>query len=162
MVNSLFQWLMIVAATALHPFYVSVIDINHNAKDKILEVSVRIFTEDFEDILKKDFHTKVDLTSPADKAAVNKMINTYVLNKLQLKVDGKPVALHYIGYEIQRESTWSYFEVDNVPALKKMDINCNLLYDFEDKQMNIFHVKFNRQEKSYKLDNPKISASFEF
>ena len=31
----------------LHPIHVSVTEINHNAADKTLEVSVRIFTDDF-------------------------------------------------------------------------------------------------------------------
>lgn len=41
----------------LHPFHVSTTEINHNAKDKSLEITCRIFTDDFEAILGKNYKT---------------------------------------------------------------------------------------------------------
>src|SRR6476661_2375693 len=38
-------------AGAPHPFHVSTTEINHNATDKTLEISCRIFTDDFESCL---------------------------------------------------------------------------------------------------------------
>ena len=32
----------------LHPFHVSGVEVNHNATDKTLEISCKIFTDDFE------------------------------------------------------------------------------------------------------------------
>lgn len=146
----------------LHPFFVSVIQIDQNTKEKSLEISVRIFGEDFEATLKKYGNTKLDLLHPTDKAATDKLVNSYLQSKLQLKVDGKPVTMHYIGYEQRLESIWVYLEVDNIATLKKLDVNCNLLYEFEQKQTNILHVKANGSDKSFKLDNPKASVSFDF
>jgi hypothetical protein len=162
MANSFYGWLLAGTMSLLHPFFVSVIDITHNTKDKEVEISVRIFTDDFENVLKKQTTAKVDLLHPTDKAAVDKLISNYINSKLQIKVDGKVLQLKYIGYEQQKESTWAYFEVDNVSSVKKVEVNCNLLYEYQQQQMNIFHVKVNGTEKSYKLDNPKTSTSFEF
>lgn len=161
MANILVRWL-ITTAIFFHPFFVSVVQIDQNTKEKSLEVSVRIFAEDFEATLKKFGNTKIDLQHPTDKAVVDKLITTYIQSKLQLKVDGKPVTMHYIGYEQRLESIWVYLEVDNVSSLKKLDVNCNLLYEFEQKQSNIIHVKAAGCDKSFKLDNPKASTSFEF
>ena len=161
MVNILVRWLTL-AAVSLHPFFVSVIEIEQNTKDKLLEVSVRIFIEDFEATLRKYANAKLDLLHPNDKAATDKLVNSYLQNKLQLKVDGKPVTMHYIGYEQRLESIWVYLEVENITALKKLDVNCNLLYEFEQKQTNIIHVKANNFEKSFKLDNPKTNTTFDF
>ena len=162
MVNILVRWLVVATTAMFHPFFVSVIDINQNNKDKSLEISVRIFAEDFEATLKKYGNTKLDIQHPTDKAATDKLVNAYLQSKLQLKVDGKPVTMHYIGYEQRLESIWVYLEVDNITTLKKLDVTCNLLYEFEQKQTNILHVKANGNEKSFKLDNPKASTSFEF
>ena len=161
MVNILVRWLVI-PTIMLHPFFVSVIQIDQNTKEKSLEISVRIFTEDFEATLKKYGNTKLDLIHPTDKAASNKLVNSYLQSKLQLRVDGKPVTMHYIGYEQRLESIWVYLEVDNIATLKKLDVTCNLLYEFEQKQTNILHIKANGSDKSFKLDNPKNSTSFEF
>ncbi len=162
MVNILVRWLVVATAAVLHPFFVSVIEINQNSKEKSLEVSVRIFTEDFEATLKKYGNTKLDLVHPTDKAATNKLVNSYLQSKLQLRVDDKPVTMHYIGYEQRLESIWVYLEVDNIATLKKLDVNCSLLYEFEQKQTNILHVKANGKDKSFKLDNPQSSTVFEF
>ena len=162
MVNILLRWLTIACVSMWHPFFVSVIEIDQNTKEKSLEVSVRIFTEDFEATLKKYGNAKLDLLHPTDKVATDKLINTYLQNKLQLKVDSKPVTMHFIGYEQRLESIWVYMQVDDVATVKRLDVTCNLLYEFEKKQTNIFHVKANAKEKSFKLDNPVSTVSFNF
>jgi hypothetical protein len=45
---------------SLHPYYISVVEINHNATDKSLEISCKIFTNDFETTLEKNYKTKVE------------------------------------------------------------------------------------------------------
>ena len=162
MVNSLFQWLMIALFSAVHPLYISIIDINHSAKDKALEVSVRIFTDDFEAALKKYSNAKVDLSHPADKAAADKLVSNYILSKLQIKVDNKPLNLHYLGFELNQESIWAYFEVPDITTVKKIEANTSILYDYQEKQINIIHAKVNGNEKSFRLDNPKNYALFEW
>ncbi len=162
MVNILVRWLVMATVAMFHPFYVSVIEIDQNTKEKSLEVSVRIFTEDFEATLKKYGNTKLDLLHPTDKDATDKLVNAYLQSKLHITINGKTVTMQYVGYEQRLESIWVYLEIDNITTLKKVDINCNLLYEFEDKQTNIFHVKANGTEKSYKLDNPQRVVGFEF
>ena len=57
MASSIYKWLFLpllalvltsAKAPALHPFHVSVVEIEHNAEDKSLEISCKIFTDDFE------------------------------------------------------------------------------------------------------------------
>jgi hypothetical protein len=162
MVNSMVQWLTVAFIAMLHPFYVSVIDFNHNTKESSLEVSIRIFTPDLEQTLQKYSTSKVDIADPKDKVLLDKQISTYINQKLQLKINGQPATINYIGHEIQMESVWIYADIPKVTQLKKLEINCNLLYDYKDLQSNIFHVKSNGNEKSFKLDFPKTITSFEF
>ncbi|MBH2004813.1 MAG: hypothetical protein I8H66_09000 [Sphingobacteriia bacterium] len=162
MANSMVQWLITASVALLHPFFVSVIDISHNEKDATAEISVRIFTDDLEKTLQKYSKAKVDIIHPADKAFIDQQLNTYINNTLHLKINGVPAKPKYIGYEIIKESTWAYFEVAGVKELKKLDVDCSLLHDFETSQINIFHVKSKGQEKSYKLDHPKRVTSFDF
>ena len=147
---------------SFHPFYVSMIEIDHNAKEKTIEISIRVFTEDLETTLKKYGNKTVDILHPANKAEIDKLLNDYIQHKLQLKLDGKAATLHYLGYEQQLESIWTYMEVKDVPTVKKLSVNCSLLYDYQDKQSNIFHIKANGTEKSYKLDNPETGTEFIF
>ena len=169
MVNILFRWCLLSlmplfslvhraehdSPKTLHPFYVSVIEINHNAKEKTAEISIRIFTEYLEATLRKYGNAKVDLLHPANKAAIDKLLNDYILHKLQLNIEGKPVTMHYLGYEQQLESIWTYLEVKDVSTMHKLAVNCSLLYDYQDKQSNIFHIKADGKEQSFKLDYPE-------
>ncbi len=144
----------------IHPFFVSVIDMKHNAKDKNLEVSVRVFIDDVEAVLKKNYNSTVDLSKSTKDAAVNNFIAKYIQSKLQLTINGKQQTIKYIGYEIQKESAWIYVEVNDIVSINSMSIKCNFLYDYQTKQTNIFNIKANGVEKNYKLDFPNETVSF--
>lgn len=145
-----------------HPLYVSVTEISHNAKDKILEVSCKIFTNDFESVLEKMSGAKVDLSAARDKPASDKLIAGYVERHLRLKVDGRPVQLQYVGSENEEDGTWCYFQVNNVPAVKRIDAVNDLLYDGFSTEINIMHVTVGGQRQSTRLDCPAAAASFQF
>jgi hypothetical protein len=162
MVNIMVQWLMTGIVSLIHPFFVSVIEINHNAKEATVEISVRVFTEDFEKTLQKRTTTRLDIIKPPDNAFLDKQIGAYLAEKIRLKVNGQPVTFHYLGHEVQKESVWSYMEVEKIADVKKIELDCSLLYDFEKGQSNIIHVKNKGADKSYKLDYPKNIAVFEF
>ena len=91
MASSFYKWLLfpvlgIVLSSAglpkLHPFHVSVVEINHNATDKTLEISCKIFTDDFEKVLAQNYKTKVDLTNPpaADRKAMDSVVKKYIFS----------------------------------------------------------------------------------
>ncbi len=162
MANILVQWLITATMAIYHPFFVSVIDFNHNAKEATTEISIRVYTDDLEKTLQKSTTSKIDIIHPTDKAIVDKQIIAYIGKTLHLKINGQTVNAKYIGYEIIKESTWTYFEIEGIKELKKIEIDCNFLYDFEKSQTNIFHVKSMGQEKSYKLENPNRTTSFQF
>jgi hypothetical protein len=173
MAASLFKWLTgpilglfvtlpLLSASEVHPLYISVTEINHNAKDKILEVSCKIFTNDLETVLEKMTGAKVDISAPKDKVASDKLIAGYVERHLRLKVDGKPVQLHFVGSENEEDGTWSYFQVNDVPTVKRIDAGNDLLYDSFAQQINIMHVTVGGQRQSTRLDCPAANATFQY
>jgi phosphopantothenoylcysteine synthetase/decarboxylase len=174
MASVLFKWLFFFSACTLpgtmnsalavksHPIFMSVTEIEHNAKDKTLEISCKIFTDDFEKTLRQTYKGTVDLINPKDKAAMNKLVSDYVQAHLSLAVDGKKVALQFIGYEIQEEGVISYYQVNNIPSVKKIDVTDNILYEYKQEQIEIVHAIVGGNRKSTKLDNPADKYSFEF
>lgn len=150
------------AAVSFHPFYVSVTEINHNSSDKNLEISCKIFTDDFESTLSKAYQSKVDLIDTTSKGKSDKLIEDYIVKHLHVKLDGKPAKLEFVGYEREEESVWSYFQVQNSEAPKKIEIINNLLYESFDTQINIMHVSVGGNRKSTKLVFPATGAKFEF
>ncbi|MFM7357884.1 MAG: DUF6702 family protein [Sediminibacterium sp.] len=156
-------WPLLLMTTAfVHPFYVSLIDISYNEAEATAEISIRIFTDDLEQTLRKQSGTKIDLVNPKNKAAAETELSKYIRQKILLNIDGKPCQLEYLGYEIQKESVWSYWEVKQVKSMKGLQIDCSLLYDFVNLQTNIFHVKKGEKEWSRKLDYPETKLAFIF
>lgn len=148
--------------TGIHPLYISVTEIEHNAREKTLEVTCKIFTDDFEKTLRQNYKGKVDLSQPANQAAMNKLVSDYVKAHLSISVDGKAVAMEFIGYEQQEEGIQSYYQVNNIPSLKRIDVFDNILYEYKKEQMSIVHVIVNGNRKSLRLNNPESKAVFEF
>lgn len=149
----------------LHPFYVSVTEVVHNAADKSVEISVRIFTDDFEAALTNRFKgQKIDLFKPQVNPATDSLIATYLRENLQLTLNGavKASPMQYLGFERQDESVWCYLEIANVPLLQKLAVQNRLLYEFKPEQINMIHTKAAGKEQSYKLNNPAYLASFTY
>jgi len=157
-----FKWLLPALLGFFHPFYVSVTEINHNAKEKTLEVSCKIFVDDMEDALKKNYAVSVDLANEKQLAQNNRLIADYVVHHLSVTADGKSAKLQFVGFEKDKESVYCYFEVPNVATLKKIDLTNSLLQEMHQEQINIMHVVVNGARKSYKLDYPAKQASFKF
>ena len=169
----LFKWFSVITvffpivferneAKLVHPFYVSVTEMNHNASEKTLEISCKIFTDDFEEAISKASAVRVDLASPKDKLAAEKLVASYLEKHLQIKLDGKLAKLEYVGYEREDEAVWSYLQVTNFSAPKKVEITNSLLYESFPQQINLLHVTINGDRKSTKLNNPSANVKFEF
>lgn len=148
--------------TFTHPLYISMTDVTYNNSTKNIEISVRIFTDDFEAVLRKQANTKIDLTNPADEKFINNMISTYVQQNLQIKTGDQILAMQYVGYEIEQESTWAYFEVPFNTEPKSFAFINKLLYDFSEKQINLVHVTIGKEENTLKRSYPETLFSFQF
>jgi len=143
------------SGTSLHPIYVSVTEIEHNAKDKTLEISCKIFTGDLEAVLRKNNKIKIDLLAPADKKAMEVLVSNYIQQHLKIIVNEKPVLLSFVGYEQNEETIQSYFQVDEVKSIKSMEVQDNILYEYKSEQISIIHVIVDGKRKSMKLNNPE-------
>ncbi|WP_295767480.1 DUF6702 family protein [uncultured Mucilaginibacter sp.] len=145
-----------------HPFYVSVTEVNHNAKTQSVEISCRMFYDDLEHVLEKQNKVKLDIVKPPNKQLMNQLISQYVRKHLILKADGKLLVPDYIGYEIQEDGAWSYFEIKGISSVQKIEVFDDLLYSEHPEQINMLHVTVNGERKSTKLDNPKANVVFNF
>ena len=138
-------------------------EIQYIPKEKTLEVSVRIFTDDLENTIRnlhKDY--PLDLLHPKDSALVNKWVDQYVHSRLQIKTDNIVRSMKMLGYERQEESIWVYFEIKNVPVPHQVHVFNTLLYDYKKEQINMIRFKNGEKEKSSKLQFPDNTVDFKF
>jgi hypothetical protein len=145
-------------SSLLHPLHLSSMDINYTTKPGTLEISCRLFTDDMEDALKKQFNVPTDLSVPAKHKAMDELLKKYIALHLKFQANGKPLALNYLGFEKDREAVIVYVESVPVKSLKKLEVYNTLMYDLFDDQTNIMHVVVNGKRKSDKLDYPEAKA----
>jgi hypothetical protein len=168
MAGKFFKWFFAIAFLGIccsavnHPIFVSVTEIEHNVKENSLEISCKLFTDDFENALRNTYHAKVDLVHPRDKAGMEKLVNDYIQSHLKIKVDGKLMALKFLGYEQVEEGIYSYFEAKGVEKMKTVTIFNNLLYEYKPEQMGLVHVIQKGVRKSTKMMNPTDNATIIF
>ena len=145
-----------------HPFYVSVFEVRENTKEKILEITCKIFTDDFEKDLRKDYNTHVDLLNNADRPVMGKLVNNYIKEHVQILVDGKKCMLQYLGFEQDEEAVDCYFQVSDITVNKTVEIINSILFDYKPEQVNIVHVMVKGIRKSTQLVNPDYKVTFDF
>ena len=166
MASILYKWLLAFVLTNFganhHPIFVTVTEIEYNANEKTLEISCKIFVDDFEKSLRKKYNTKIDLQDAKLKAEMSHLINDYLQKHLSISADGKKASLQFLGFELQEEAVICYFEAKNIAKLGKIELVNNILYEGNPQQMGIIHVMVNGVRKSSRLNNPEEKATFSF
>ena len=154
--------ILIILLAFFHPFYVSVTEIKHNVRTKSLEISSRVFYDDLEVALENSSKSKIDILNPFDRKKVDAAMADYFAKHLQLSVNRKVVNIKYLGYEIEDDAAWCYFEVPKVLNVGSITIKNDILYQEHSEQINMMHVIVKGKRQSTKLDNPKANAEFSF
>ena len=147
----------------VHPFHVSVIEVNHNLAGATLEMQCKLYTDDFEATLSKLYKRKTDLTDKSMHAAMDTLVERYVLSHTGVKVNGKKLPASYLGFEQDKEAVYVYVELTQAPAvIRETEFTASLLYEQYEDQINIIHFSSGGKRKSVKLDNPQSQATLEF
>lgn len=145
-----------------HPFYLGVADLKYSETEKSIQGSVKLFTNDFETILKKNYKQSIDLINTKDKESTKKIITDYISKHFTLKLNGELKNFTVIGYEREEEAVFTYIEFKNCEPAKTIDVDISLLYDSFKEQMNIVHFELNGIKKSVKVNNPDKKVVFNF
>lgn len=145
--------LLATVSFSAHKFYVSVTQVNYSESDKSLQITTRIFIDDFEDALKKKYGKTLKLATPDELPDSNVFINEYLLQNLAIRINGKSVMPVFLGKEYENDVIKCYLEVEHIQLkkLKSIEIKNRILFESFDDQNNIVHFKINKLRKSFSL-----------
>lgn len=145
--------------TSLHPFHVSVCDIEFSPDSHSVQVSQRIFLDDLEQGLSKRFNINLIIDDQSTLAYRDSLIQVYLFEKLNMTFDGKEKKRVYVGNEVEEDAMWCYIEYSGIKKLNSIEIRSTVLLETFDDQGNIFHIKVNDFEKSIKLDKSNTRST---
>lgn len=144
----------------IHPLHVTTTELNYESEQNSLEVTIKVFTDDFEQILSKKYHKKADFYKKDYYKEMSVMVSDYIHTHLKMTVLGKNVDYQYLGHEINGEAVYVYFEADKIKPFKKIEINNSLLYDLYGDQISFMHTFYDGTRQTKKLIQPQQIVDF--
>lgn len=127
---------------ASHPFHASITQCNFNKPEELLEITIRVFTEDLslalgEEVLINEKEKETD-PKALDKQGVK--IEDYVRKNFSLKANGKELSYEAIGHEAEFDLTYIYFEIPAFKIQPSYEISQTLFFDLFEDQSNIVNL----------------------
>ncbi|MGO3182306.1 MAG: DUF6702 family protein [Aequorivita sp.] len=158
----LFLVFPLVSATTAHKFYVSITKIEYVKEKGSIQIITKIFTDDIENALRMKYDRSISLDSKKETEAADEDLKKYILQKIKIKVNGKPVQLKYIGKEYATDMVVAYLEVTDVKELKAIEIENKVLMELFPEQQNIIHLKTSKSRRSLILDKDEPNGILKF
>lgn len=152
--KSLFVLLLpLLAFTVAHKFYVSVTNISYSDKDRSIQITSRIFIDDFENVLQERYGIETHLATDAETSLANEYIEKYLRTKFLMFVDGEKEDYIFLGKKYDNDIMICYLEIPEVPIaeVKSLEVQNELLTDLFDEQQNVVHFKVKGKKKSFVL-----------
>ena len=149
----LFSFLpFLLSAFAFHPFHTSLTQMEFDPKSQTFEVSVRVFTDDFETVLTKENGGKPIHLNAGQKH--DKLIEQYVRKHFVVaSADRKPLPITYVGYEQEADAQWVYFEMPFAGKAQNVFIKQDLFIDIFADQVNLVTIQLNQVKKTVVFRN---------
>ncbi|MEO7987978.1 MAG: DUF6702 family protein [Chryseolinea sp.] len=152
----------LLSLVSFHPLHVTVTEIEFDEKEKRLEIMMRVFADDLETTMRKQFNQpELDIIRPKG-TTVDQMMTEYLKNHLKISLEGKPQKVTYLGHEIEGEAFIFYIEVSNVKKLKTISVSNDILMEIHNDQSNLVHVTVRGTVRSLRLTTEKASDKLTF
>ena len=136
---------------SFHPIHISVTDIVYDEKERELEITTRIFIDDFELAMResrKDATLNVLALTHEEQDA---LLKEYLLKHLEIKLENKAQKISYLGHETESEAFECYAIVSNVKKWETIEVRNDILHALYDDQSNLVHVTVREKIRSLRL-----------
>lgn len=135
----------------IHPFHISVTEILHKPKDKVIQMTIRLFQDDMEQGLREfTGNEDLDILKKEDEEYLKDIIGKYVLKNLKLTTK-KELSLNYLGFEYDNDVLYCYIESVKVKPFDQLTISNTILTSTYEDQENLVHVKKAGKVKSLRM-----------
>lgn len=169
MKNFLYSFVLIIGFIVLssysnqHEYYVSVTKLEYVKEEKSIQIISQIFIDDFEKVLRERYDESLTLAVDNESETIEAYMEKYLKFKLDIKVNTKDTDFNFLGKEYKDDIVYCYLEIENIEAIKTLEIKNEVLFDIYPKQQNILRTKVNGKDKSFILipDNKKAVLNFD-
>lgn len=150
----------LISHVEFHEYYVSTTEVDYIKEKNLMQITIRIFIDDFEEIVKqKNNNLKVAPDSNSKK--INEILNQYIFEKFKISVNDQELIYEFIGKEYKSDMIQAYYEAEINNIIKNISFENYILFDYFKNQQNIIHYKNDKFRKSFlhTIKNPKFTLS---
>lgn len=134
---------------ALHPFHISVCEINYNQEGASLEITHKLFWDDFQAQLIAIYGQNLSALERSEDQA--EIVN-YFNENFEVWIDQEQIEPSFLGFEVENEAVWCYLEITGVKQFNSVRIRNTVLTGLYGDQENIIHFTHGSKIKSLKLN----------
>jgi hypothetical protein len=135
------------AVPALHAYHSTLMELRYNATKKQLEVSVKVFTDDFEKAISQGQPAHVNLSDTGPRPLV--LTTAYLQRTLQFKTAaGAPLPLQVLVMQAEKDGYWLYCKVPLPGPMPSVQLRQGMLLDVFGDQMNIVNYEAGDKKQS--------------
>ena len=144
-----------------HPLYVSVTNMDIDAKKGSITLQLRIFTDDLETVLHSKYDVDGWIGTPGEHRDSRRLLNEYVNERFSITVNnGEKLNLLTDSITVIEDATWFYLKGTAQKSIKRIEIDNRVLTDFFSSQNNLViicaggkEVKWDKlNRKKYKIE----------
>ncbi len=148
--------------SGLHPLHVSLTNIEYNKKEKSFEMACKIFTDDFEEILKRKYDVSMKFGQDDEHKNSKKYCLDYINENFFIKFDGlKQEDIKYLKKEQNFEAIWLFFSFIPPENFKSVEISDRIMFDMFNDQKNMVIFNCSDKQKAFMLNHRKEKVVFE-
>ncbi|AUP78406.1 DUF6702 family protein [Flavivirga eckloniae] len=152
----------LVAFTSLHKYYISVTQINFVEEKQSVQITTRVFIDDFENLLRERYDESITLAIGDEPKTIETYIGKYLKESIKIKINNEETALTFIGKEYDQDIMRCYLEIEDVKSIESFEVSNKVLFDLFKEQQNIIKTKINSKQKSFILIREKDNALLKF
>lgn len=155
LIGMLFLTLM---SFGIHKFYVSIYQINYASEKKMLQITSRIFSDDLNAVLYKQYNKKTFIGEPNESAEDIVLMKKYILEHFSIKVNGQQKVISFLSKELEGNVVICYYNIKEISKIKTLEIQNTALFDLNEEQQNIIQTTFNGKKQSLLLTPDNIKG----
>ncbi len=142
----------------LHPFHLSICELEYDADNKSLQITSRLFQDDLE-ISLNQIRSVNNYFSEVDDTVIKEDLKEFFKKHLQVSIDENLRPIQFLGFEIEDNVVWCYLEISKVKSIREISIKYSPLIDTFDNQINLAHIRYQGKVKSLKFQRNQLTGT---
>lgn len=142
-------FILMLSSFSAHKFYVSIYQVDFVPEKKRVEITARIFMDDLNLALEKEFKIKTSLGEKSETTQDVNLLKQYLAKHLRVFIDGKEKQVVFLSKEIDNNVVIVYMKITDIKKFNSFKIQNNALLDLYWDQQNIIQTNFYNNKKNY-------------